>query len=152
MTTSDTAAAPTHSGVNADPSDGDVDHLVRLDEVRADKADHEIPRNEAARWAHARCNDGSGRLAHVFFSQRLPDIARAKRLCATCPALIPCLEGALERREPWGVWGGQLFLNGTILATRRPRGRPPKVPRPEDQLPEIPLPAHLQGVAVVRIA
>ncbi|HEX2563662.1 MAG TPA: WhiB family transcriptional regulator, partial [Acidimicrobiales bacterium] len=80
------------------------------------------------------------------------DIARAKNICATCPALIPCLEGALERREPWGVWGGQLFLNGKILATKRRRGRPPKLPRPEDQLPEIPIPEHLQGVAIVRIA
>ena len=103
-------------------------------------------------WAHARCNDGSGRLAEMFFSEELQDIARAKHICATCPALIPCLEGALERREPWGVWGGQLFLNGKILATKRRRGRPPKLPRPEDQLPDIPIPEHLQGVAVVRIA
>lgn len=103
-------------------------------------------------WAHARCNDGSGRLAGMFFSDELQDIARAKHICATCPAMIPCLEGALERREPWGVWGGQLFVNGKILATKRRRGRPPKLPRPEDQLPEIPIPEHLQDVAVVRIA
>jgi WhiB family redox-sensing transcriptional regulator len=103
-------------------------------------------------WAHARCNDGSGQLARMFFSEELQDIARAKHICATCPALIPCLEGALERREPWGVWGGQLFLNGKILATKRRRGRPPKLPRPEDQLPDIPIPEHLRGVAVVRIA
>jgi WhiB family redox-sensing transcriptional regulator len=50
------------------------------------------------------------------------------------------------------VWGGQLFLNGKILATKRRRGRPPKVARPEDQLPDIPIPDHLQGVAVIRIA
>lgn len=103
-------------------------------------------------WAHARCNDGSGRLAGLFFSEELQDIARAKNICATCPAMIPCLEGALERREPWGVWGGQLFLNGKILATKRRRGRPPKRPRPEDQLPDIPIPEHLQDVAIVRSA
>ena len=56
-----------------------------------------------------------------------------------------CLEGAIARREPWGVWGGQMFLNGKILATKRRRGRPPKTPRPEDQLPEIPVPVHLRG-------
>ena len=39
------------------------------------------------------------------------------------------LEGAIERREPWGVWGGQLFLNGKILASKRRRGRPPKIAR-----------------------
>jgi len=103
-------------------------------------------------WAHARCNDGSGQLARLFFSEELQDIARAKHICATCPVLIPCLEGALERREPWGVWGGQLFLNGRILAHKRRRGRPPKLPRPEDQLPEIPIPEHLQQVAIARSA
>jgi WhiB family transcriptional regulator, redox-sensing transcriptional regulator len=80
------------------------------------------------------------------------DIARAKRLCLSCPALIPCLEGALERREPWGVWGGQLFVDGTIVATKRRRGRPPTRPRPEDRQPEVPLPQRLRDVPVVRIA
>jgi WhiB family transcriptional regulator, redox-sensing transcriptional regulator len=113
---------------------------------------HQPPRDGAAWWMQARCNDGSGRLADVFFSGELQDIARAKRLCLSCPAVVPCLEGALERREPWGVWGGQLFVDGTIVATKRRRGRPRKVPRPEDQLLEVPLPEHLRGVPVVRIA
>ena len=39
----------------------------------------------------------------------------------------PCLEAAIERREPWGVWGGELFANGKVLAQKRRRGRPPKV-------------------------
>ena len=84
----------------------------------------------------------------MFFSGALEDIARAKRLCMSCPVLVPCLEGALERREPWGVWGGQLFLDGTIVATKRRRGRPRKVPRPGDLLPEVPLPEHLRAVPV----
>ena len=75
----------------------------------------------------------------------LGDIARAKGICTDCPVLAPCLEAAIERREPWGVWGGQLFRNGHLLATKRRRGRPPKVPRPEDQLPVVPIPAHLQA-------
>ena len=112
----------------------------------------ELAATEHGWWAHARCNDGGGQLNELFFSDELQDIARAKHICATCPALIPCLEGALERREPWGVWGGQLFLNGKILASKRRRGRPPKHARPEDQLPDIPIPEHLQNVAVVRIA
>jgi WhiB family redox-sensing transcriptional regulator len=103
-------------------------------------------------WADARCNDGAGTMAGLFFSEELQDIARAKEICARCPVLVPCLEGALERREPWGVWGGQMFLNGKILANKRRRGRPPKTPRPEDQLPEIPLPEHLRDAPVVRIA
>jgi WhiB family transcriptional regulator, redox-sensing transcriptional regulator len=117
-----------------------------------DDADHRPPRDVAVWWTHARCNDGSGGLANVFFSGEPQDIARAKRMCLSCPALVPCLEGALERREPCGVWGGQLFVNGTIVATKRRRGRPPTVPRLEDQLPEVPLPKHLRDVPVVRSA
>ena len=103
-------------------------------------------------WAQARCNDQAGTMSGLFFSEELQDIARAKEICALCPVMAECLEGALERREPWGVWGGQLFLNGRILASKRRRGRPPKNPRPEDQLPEIPLPAHLVGRVELRTA
>ncbi len=90
--------------------------------------------------------------ADVFFSEDLGDIAAAKRVCGECPVLAPCLEGALTRREPWGVWGGQLFMNGKMLTIKRRRGRPPKVPRPEDQLPVIPVPAHLVAQAELRTA
>ncbi len=30
----------------------------------------------------------------------------AKDFCKQCPALVPCLEGALERNESEGIWGG----------------------------------------------
>ena len=128
------------------------DEMVELTDPTADHAGHQILGDGVGWWTHARCNDGSGRLADVFFSPEPQDIARAKRLCLSCPALIPCLEGALDRREPWGVWGGQLFVDGTIQATKRRRGRPPKVPRPEDEPPVVPLPEHLRDVPVVRIA
>lgn len=82
--------------------------------------------------------------AEIFFSEDLGDIASAKRICARCPVLASCLEAAIERAEPWGVWGGQLFLNGKALAYKRRRGRPPKVPRPDEQLPVVPVPAHLR--------
>jgi WhiB family transcriptional regulator, redox-sensing transcriptional regulator len=32
----------------------------------------------------------------------------------------------LARREPWGVWGGELFLQGRVIPRKRPRGRPRK--------------------------
>jgi WhiB family redox-sensing transcriptional regulator len=102
-------------------------------------------------WADARCNDGAGTMTGLFFSEELQDIARAKEICAMCPAIAPCLEGALERREPWGVWGGQLFLNGRILASKRRRGRPPKIARPEDTLPDVAVPVHLQARAAERL-
>src|SRR4051794_30473216 len=83
------------------------------------------------RWESARCNDGTGSMVTLFFSEQLDDIARAKAVCGTCPLKEPCFEGALARREPWGVWGGQLFFNGKVLAFKRKRGRPPKnAPQP----------------------
>ena len=47
-------------------------------------------------------------------------------LCQDCPVQALCLDGALERREPWGVWGGELFLQGVVIPRKRPRGRPRK--------------------------
>ena len=60
-------------------------------------------------------------------------------------SLTLCLEAAIDRNEPWGVWGGQLFRKGKILANKRGRGRPRKISRPEDELPVIPIPVHLQS-------
>ena len=37
-----------------------------------------------------------------------------------------CLTGALERHEPWGVWGGEIFERGVVIPRKRPRGRPRK--------------------------
>jgi WhiB family transcriptional regulator, redox-sensing transcriptional regulator len=88
----------------------------------------------------ARCQDGVGTLTELFFSEDLGDIARAKAICGNCPARGPCLDAAVERHEPWGVWGGELVLNGKVLAAKRRRGRPPKHGRPElvvDELGEV---------------
>lgn len=62
----------------------------------------------------------------LFFAESPEDVEFAKELCRDCPARLACLAGALERREPWGVWGGQLFLRGEIVPRKRPRGRPRK--------------------------
>jgi WhiB family redox-sensing transcriptional regulator len=62
----------------------------------------------------------------LFFAEAPADVETAKALCQGCRARISCLEGALERREPWGVWGGELLLRGTIVPRKRPRGRPRK--------------------------
>jgi WhiB family redox-sensing transcriptional regulator len=89
-------------------------------------AEQAVEEQDQALWGEARCSDGAGTMVALFFSEQLDDIARAKAICALCPVRDLCLEGALTRREPWGVWGGQLFLNGKVLAFKRPRGRPPK--------------------------
>lgn len=33
-------------------------------------------------------------------------VAEAKAVCGRCPVATACLTGALNRREPTGVWGG----------------------------------------------
>ena len=97
----------------------------------------------AVRTPQARCADGNGTLTHLFFSDDVIAIARAKAICAKCKLSASCLDGALERCEPWGVWGGELIENGRIVATKRPRGRPPKHPRPVVIIDEVPIPPHL---------
>lgn len=62
----------------------------------------------------------------LFFAESPTDVERAKALCTDCPVQALCLTGALERREPWGVWGGELFLQGNVIPRKRPRGRPRK--------------------------
>ncbi len=62
----------------------------------------------------------------LWFADAPRELERAKVLCGYCPAKSGCLAGAIERREPAGVWGGQIFHHGQILAYKRPRGRPRK--------------------------
>jgi WhiB family redox-sensing transcriptional regulator len=64
----------------------------------------------------------------LFFAESPSDVERAKALCGSCPLRQACLTGALERREPWGVWGGELLCQGAVLPRKRPRGRPRKHP------------------------
>jgi WhiB family redox-sensing transcriptional regulator len=83
-------------------------------------------------WNAARCRHTTSPAVHLFFSDDIADINQAKRICSTCPVAAQCLQGAFDRHEPCGVWGGYLFANGQILAHKRPRGRPPKHrPAPE---------------------
>lgn len=64
----------------------------------------------------------------LFFAESPADVERAKALCLDCPIRGACLAGALDRGEPWGVWGGQLVVQGVIVPFKRPRGRPRKHP------------------------
>jgi len=64
--------------------------------------------------------------ADLWFAETPAELELAKSLCDECPARQACLLGALERREPCGVWGGEIFERGAIIARKRPRGRPRK--------------------------
>lgn len=85
----------------------------------------------------ARCADGNGTLTPLFFSDHVLDIARAKAICAKCALAESCLADAIDREEPWGVWGGELLSMGRIVANKRPGGRPPKRPRPPVVVDEL---------------
>ena len=62
----------------------------------------------------------------LWFAESPSDVEAAKALCVPCPLREACLAGALERREPWGVWGGQLLVSGVVVPRKRPRDRPRK--------------------------
>ena len=48
-------------------------------------------------------------MVRLFFSSDPDDQARAKAICSTCSERQDCLTGAIERREPAGIWGGLEF-------------------------------------------
>ena len=64
--------------------------------------------------------------ADLWFAERTAEVEQAKALCQSCPIKRECLEGALARQEPWGVWGGEVFVDGSVVARKRGRGRPRK--------------------------
>ncbi len=99
-------------------------------------ADAPLTAAETARWA--RCSDGRGTFNRMFFSDDPYDIARAKAICSRCVIRTACLDGALRREEPWGVWGGEILVDGKVVAVKRRRGRPPVHPRPPIVVDEVP--------------
>src|SRR5450631_778396 len=47
----------------------------------------------------------------LFFAESPQDVGGGKAVLRGWQARLACLSGALERREPWGVWGGELLLH-----------------------------------------
>ncbi|WP_029291040.1 WhiB family transcriptional regulator [Cellulomonas sp. HZM] len=64
--------------------------------------------------------------SELWFAEQTAQVEQAKALCRQCPLIEGCLAGAVDRAEPWGVWGGEVFIGGTVVATKRGRGRPRK--------------------------
>lgn len=119
--------------------------MTLLDITITDRSDTDIDLavDEPALSSFARCADGNGTLTHLFFSDDEFDIARAKAICEKCGLAPECLDSALGRAEPYGVWGGQLLVEGVVVAVKRGRGRPPKHPKPVLVVDEVPVPPHL---------
>ena len=65
--------------------------------------------------------------SELWFAETPAQLELAKAFCAGCPVRDACLAGALDRGEPWGVWGGEIFERGVVIPRKRPRGRPRKV-------------------------
>ncbi|MEN3305083.1 MAG: WhiB family transcriptional regulator, redox-sensing transcriptional regulator [Micromonosporaceae bacterium] len=62
----------------------------------------------------------------LWFADSPAELELAKSLCGDCPVRVECLASAVERAEPWGVWGGEIFERGAVVPRKRPRGRPRK--------------------------
>jgi WhiB family redox-sensing transcriptional regulator len=86
--------------------------LLDLDPFEAERAGVELP---------CRVQD-----PELWFAETPADLELAKSHCLDCPVRRACLAGALERHEPWGVWGGEIFERGVVIPRKRPRGRPRK--------------------------
>jgi WhiB family redox-sensing transcriptional regulator len=67
--------------------------------------------DEAAWQVRGACR---GPQSAVFFppstferkDEKLERESRAKDICRTCPVRRPCLDYAIQIREPHGIWGG----------------------------------------------
>ena len=76
------------------------------------------------RLASCRGEDSVFFFAPAYFEKRREKLAReavAKRICATCPVIEPCLDHALTTREAHGVWGGLNETERRAILKRRQR-------------------------------
>jgi WhiB family redox-sensing transcriptional regulator len=51
--------------------------------------------------------------------------AAAKRICAACDDRLPCLQWALDTREPFAIYGGMTAHERRTMTSRRRPGRKP---------------------------
>lgn len=96
-------------------TDGPPDLLTALSQLAA--------RNPQAA-ARIPCRQGD---PDLWFAEQAHDIEQAKAACAPCALREMCLAAAIAREEPWGVWGGEVFVDGRVVERKRGRGRPRKI-------------------------
>jgi WhiB family redox-sensing transcriptional regulator len=84
----------------------------------------------------------------LWFAEAPAELELAKSLCGECRVRVECLASALDRQEPWGVWGGEIFERGAVVPRKRPRGRP----RKEDVARDAALRAEATARAAAAVA
>lgn len=87
----------------------------------------------------------------LWFSDAPAQLELAKSLCGDCPVRVECLAGAVERAEPWGVWGGEIFERGAVVPRKRPRGRPRKEDLARDEILRVEM-AHRVAADIAEAA
>ena len=87
----------------------------------------------------------------LWFSDAPAQLELAKSLCGDCPVRVECLAGAVERAEPWGVWGGEIFERGAGVPRKRPRGRPRKEDLARDEILRVEM-AHRLAAEISQAA
>ena len=90
---------------------------------------------DAEFWAKRACDGENAEIFYPKYGGGAPEQRRkAKAICFGCQVREACLEDALDRQEPHGIWGGmdpaeRRRLRPKPRSTRR--GRPPK-PKPAE--------------------
>lgn len=69
-------------------------------------------------WENAACRKAVD--PEWWWSTTPKEIGWAKQVCGGCPVRAACLEGAVERKEQAGVWGGVDFAERTSRRPERP--------------------------------
>jgi len=83
-----------------------------------------MTRVDSAWQVRASCR---GPQAAVFFPPSHPERKderaereeRAKEICGSCPVRKPCLDYALDIREPHGIWGGMNEAERKVVLAER---------------------------------
>jgi WhiB family transcriptional regulator, redox-sensing transcriptional regulator len=86
----------------------------------------------------------------LWFSDSPTQLELAKSLCGDCPVRVECLAGAVERAEPWGVWGGEIFERGAVVPRKRPRGRPRKEDLARDAALQVEVEARMVATGLTQ--
>lgn len=112
-----------------------VQRILQL--IQDDRHRRRYSYDDASTWDDkAACKTHDGEYLKWFFSQRVDEIIKAKRICATCPIRQECYERAVQRKEPWGIWGGAKFDNGVVVASDIPLADIVDVSQPYQPLTE----------------